>query len=170
MSGDALAGREGERRAVLGPPAGAFEVVARAEWADVDPVGIVRYGAYPRLLDVAEAEVFRSAGLEYPRLETEYGIVLVRRVLHLEYLTPARYDAVLRVALWVVRAGQSALTFGVAVRDGAGDVVHVVGQVVVVAVGAGTLAKRRLPGDLVARLGAVTAIEDALGARRHAGS
>lgn len=141
------------------PPPGAFEVIVRAEWADMDLVGIVRYGAYPRLLDAAEAELFRAAGLAFPRLQTEYGVVLVRRVLHLEYRAPARYDAVLRVAVWVARAGRSALTFGVAVRDGVGETTHVVGQVVVVAVDAETLAKQALPVDLVARLGAVTAAE-----------
>lgn len=139
------------------PPPDAFEVVVRAEWGDVDLVGIMRYGAYPRLLDVAEAGLFRAAGLEFPRLQTEYGVVLVRRVLHLEYRAPARYDAVLRVALWVVRASRSALTFGVAVRDGAGELTHVIGHVVVVAVDANTLGKMALPADLVARVGAVTA-------------
>ena len=146
-----------EPDATSAPPPDAFEVMVRAEWADVDLVGIVRYGAYPRLLDVAEAELFRAAGLEFPRLQREYGVVLVRRVLHLEYRAPARYDAVLRVALWVVRAGQSALTFGVAVRDGAGEVTHVLGHVVVVAVDANTLGKVALPADLVPRVGAVTA-------------
>jgi len=147
----------GEPSVTSAPPPDAFEVVVRAEWADVDLVGIVRYGAYPRLLDVAEAALFRAAGLEFPRLQTEYGLVLVRRVLHLEYCTPARYDAVLRVALWVVHAGRSAFTFGVAVRDGAGELTHVLGHVVVVAVDANTLGTMALPANLVARVGAVTA-------------
>lgn len=139
------------------PPPGAFEVEARVEWADVDLVGIMRYGAYPRLLDLAEAELFRAAGLAFPRLQTEYGVVLVRRVLHLEYRAPARYDAVLRVALWVERAGRSALTLGVCVRDRAGERMHVVGHVVAVAVDAETLDKRALPAELAARIGAAAA-------------
>ncbi|HEY0779904.1 MAG TPA: hotdog domain-containing protein [Gemmatirosa sp.] len=149
----------GGRSAGTGAPPGAFEVVVRIEWVDVDLVGIVRYGAYPRLLDVAEAELFRAAGLAFPRVQSEYGLVLVRRVLHLEYLTPARYDALVRVALWVVRAGRSALTLGIAVRDGSGDAEHVLGYVVVVAVDATTLAKAALPRDLVARVSAVTAVD-----------
>lgn len=139
------------------PPAGAFEVAARAEWADVDLVGVVRYGAYPRLLDLAEAELFRAAGLAYPRVQQEYGLVLVRRVLHLEYLVPARYDDALRVAIWVADAGRSSLTFGVAVRDATATVTHVLGRVVAVAVDAQTLARASLPGELVAGLRAVAA-------------
>ena len=46
------------------PPPNAFEVTARVEWADADPVGIMRYGAYPRLLDLAEAELGEAAILE----------------------------------------------------------------------------------------------------------
>ncbi|GJG87244.1 thioesterase [Gemmatimonadetes bacterium T265] len=142
------------------PPPGAFEVAVRAEWADVDLVGIVRYSAYPRLLDVAEAEWFRAAGLAFPRVQTEYGVVLVRRVLHLEYRAPARYDAELRVALWVAHAARSALTFGVAVRDAIGKGTHVTGHVVVVAVDESTLAKVALPAELVARLGSTARTHD----------
>lgn len=142
-------------------PAGAFEVAERARWEDADLVGIVRYSAYTRLLDVAEAELFRAAGLAYPRVQERYGVVLVRRVLHLEYHAPARFDAELRVAMWIARAGASALTLGVAVRDAAGAVAHASGHVVAVAVGHQTLAKAALPGDLVARLAAVTGAPDA---------
>lgn len=142
-----------------GVPAGAFAVAERARWEDADLVGIVRYSAYTRLFDVAEAELFRAAGLAHPRVQERYAIWLVRRVLHLEYFAPARFDAELRVALWLARAGASALTLGVAVRDAAEAVTHAAGHVVVVAVDDGTLAKAALPADLVARLAAVTAVE-----------
>lgn len=139
-------------------PAGAFEVTERARWEDADLVGIVRYSAYTRLLDVAEAELFRTAGLAHPRVQAAYGIWLVRRVLHLEYFAPARFDAELRVATWLAHAGASALTLGLAVRDAGGAVTHAAGHVVVVAVDEATLAKAALPDDLVARLAAVTAV------------
>lgn len=138
-------------------PPGAFEASERARWEDVDLVGIVRYSAYTRLLDVAEAELFRAAGLAFPGVQARYGVVLVRRVLHLEYFAPARFDALLRVAMWVAappRAGAGALSLGVAVRDQDGAAVHVAGHVVVVAVDQHTLAKRPLDPDLVARLAA----------------
>jgi YbgC/YbaW family acyl-CoA thioester hydrolase len=138
-------------------PAGAFEAVERARWEDADLVGIVRYSAYTRLLDVAEAELFRAAGLAFPLVQERHGVVLVRRVLHLEYHAPARFDAELRVAMWVARAGASALTLGVAVRDAAGAATHVSGHVVVVAVDRHTLAKTALPPALVAALAAATA-------------
>jgi YbgC/YbaW family acyl-CoA thioester hydrolase len=141
-------------------PAGAFEVAERTRWEDADLVGIVRYSAYTRLLDAAEAELFRAAGLAFPRVQEAYGVVLVRRVLHLEYHAPARFDAELRVAMWVARAGSSSLTLGAAVRDAGGAVVHAAGHVVVVAVDHRTLAKTTLPADLLGRLArrALTAV------------
>ena len=142
------------------PPA-AFEVVERTRWEDADIVGVVRYSAYTRLLDVAEAELFRAAGLAYPRVQERYGIVLVRRVLHLEYHAPARFDAELRVAMGLIGAGRSALTLGVAVRDAAGAVAHAAGHVVVVAVDQQALAKAPLPQALVDALAAVTPRLDA---------
>lgn len=141
-----------------GVPAGAFEVAERARWEDVDAVGIVRYSAYTRLLDVVEAELFRAAGLAHPAVQERFGLVLVRRVLHLEYHAPARFDAELRVALWVERAGASALTFGAAVRDAAGGAVHASGRVVVVAVDRHALTKAALPPGLVAALARATAV------------
>ena len=145
-------------------PPGAFEATERARWEDADLVGIVRYSAYTRLLDVAEAELVRAAGLAFPGVQARYGVVLVRRVLHLEYFAPARFDALLRVAMWVAaapRAGASALSLGVAVRDEEGGAVHVAGHVVVVAVDQHTLAKRPLDADLVTRLAVVTAVAGA---------
>jgi YbgC/YbaW family acyl-CoA thioester hydrolase len=138
-------------------PAGAFEIVERVRWEDADLVGIVRYSAYTRLLDAAEADLFRAAGLAHPQVQARYGIVLVRRVLHLEYHAPARFDAELRVAIWVARTGTSALTLGVAVRDAAGTTTHVAGHVVVVAVDQHSLARTPLPTDLVDRLATATA-------------
>jgi YbgC/YbaW family acyl-CoA thioester hydrolase len=141
-------------------PPGAFEVLERTRWEDVDAVGIVRYSAYTRLLDAAEAELFRAAGLAHPAVQERHGLVLVRRVLHLEYHAPARFDAELRVALWVERAGATALTFGAAVRDAAGATLHASGRVVAVAVDQHALTKAALPAALVAALARATAVLD----------
>ena len=44
------------------PPPNAFEVRDRIRWADSDPMGIIFYGAYLRLIGVAEARCFAPAG------------------------------------------------------------------------------------------------------------
>src|SRR4051812_43838077 len=91
-------------------PAHAFEVRERVRWEDADLVGIMRYSAYTRVFDVAEAELFRKLGLGYPEGQARMGGWLLRRVLHVEYLAPARFDAELRVRTWVGRIGRTSLT------------------------------------------------------------
>jgi len=133
-------------------PATAFEVAERVRWADVDLVGIVRYSAYTRFLDVAEAELLRAAGLSHPDMLEAFGVWLVRRVLHLEYHAPARYDVLLRVRAWVGRVGRSSLTLHFEICDEADAVRHATGHLVLVTVDASTMASRPLPADIPERL------------------
>src|SRR5205823_12752622 len=101
-------------------PASAFEVTERVRWEDVDLVGIVRYSAYTRLLDVAEAELFRDVGLAHPTVPERFGVWLVRRALYLEYHASARFDELLRLRMWVGRVGRTSLTLKLSVLDESG--------------------------------------------------
>jgi acyl-CoA thioester hydrolase len=134
-------------------PASAFEVAERVRWEDVDLVGIVRYSAYTRLMDVAEAELCRAAGLAHPAIVDRYGVWLVRRVLHVEYHAPARFDALLRLRAWVGRVGRTSLTLHVAVLDETGETRHATGQVVLVAVPVDGFEAVAVPSGLVEALG-----------------
>ena len=40
-----------------------FTIDEYVRWSDVDPAGIIFYGAYVRFFEIAETELFRSAGL-----------------------------------------------------------------------------------------------------------
>ena len=44
-------------------PAAPFRVRERVRWEDIDLAGIMRYSAYTRFHDVAEAELLRAAGV-----------------------------------------------------------------------------------------------------------
>lgn len=134
------------------PPATAFEVAERVRWEDVDLVGITRYSAYTRLLDVGETELLRSVGLQHPRTADEYHVWLVRRVLHLEYVAPSRFDALLRIRVWVGRVGRTSLTLHYQIVDDATAARHVEGHVVLVAVDATTMQAREVPAGIVAAL------------------
>jgi YbgC/YbaW family acyl-CoA thioester hydrolase len=135
-------------------PADAFEVTERVRWEDVDLVGIVRYSAYTRFADVVEAELFRAAGLAHPTMVERYGVWLVRRVLHLEYQAPARFDALLRVRAWIGRVGRTSLTMHVAVLDEAGTRPHATGYLVLVAVETAGMRAVDVPREVVEALGA----------------
>jgi len=47
------------------PPARTVETMERVRWNDSDPFGIIYYGAYVRLFQVGEEELFRAAGLPF---------------------------------------------------------------------------------------------------------
>lgn len=129
-----------------------FEVAERVRWEDVDLVGIVRYSAYTRFLDVGEAELFRAAGLAHPTILERWRVWLVRRVLHLEYHAPARFDALLRVRVVLAKVGRTSLTFEYAIWSDDGATQHATGRLVLVAVDAESMAAVELPGDLVSAL------------------
>lgn len=139
-------------------PAVPFRVRERVRWADVDLVGIMRYSAYTRFLDVAEAELLRAIALPVPVLRDDHGVWLPRRVLHVEYHAPAAFDAELEVRLWVTAIGTSSLTLAGEVWSADGATRHATISVVLVAVDVGTLAKRPLP-DAVARAFAAYRLE-----------
>ena len=133
-------------------PSHACEIVERVGWEDVDLVAIVRYSAYARFADAVEATMFRRVGLGHPAMLDAYGVWLVRRVLHLEFHAPARFDALLRVRGWIGRVGRTSVTLHLEVRDESGATVHAAGHVVLVAVDAAGMRAVEVPAGVVAAL------------------
>ena len=88
-----------------------FRVAERVRWEDVDLVGVVRYSAFTRLYDVAEQELWRAAGTSATDLIERLGIWLPRKVLHLEFHAPARFDDLIDLRIAVSAIGTSSLTF-----------------------------------------------------------
>ena len=129
-----------------------FEVAERVRWEDVDLVGIVRYSAYTRLLDVAEAELFRAVGLGHPAILDRWRVWLVRRVLHLEYHAPAVFDALLRVRVHVARVGRTSLALAFSITSDDGAVRHATGELVLVAVEAESMTATEVPAGIVEAL------------------
>ena len=122
-----------------------FRCTDRVRWADVDLVGIMRYSAVTRFLDTAEQELLREAGLPFGVIyETSPEIWMPRRHLAIEYLAPARIDDLLHMVIWVVKLGESSITFAMELRHDDGRRVAVV-TLVVVCVTADAFAKRPLP-------------------------
>ena len=137
------------------PPHGAaapFRLRERVRWEDVDLVGIMRYSAFPRFHDAVEAELLRAAGYSIPAVIETLGVWLPRRVLHVEYLAPVRFDVEVEARLWVAAIGGSSLTLAGELWSDDGAVRHAAWHVVLVCVDGGTLAKRAVPGELAQAL------------------
>ena len=92
------------------PPPHAFEVRDRIRWADSDPMGIIFYGAYIRLIGVAESEMFRACGLPVETLRFGRGVWIPRKALHLEFHSAAELEEEVVIQAWFGRIGATSIT------------------------------------------------------------
>jgi len=90
-------------------PPGRFRIHETVRWSDVDLAGIIFYGSYVRLFEIAETELFRAAGLPFSRLFEDFDLWLPRAALHFEFRRPARLDDLLDLEMWVSKVGTSSL-------------------------------------------------------------
>lgn len=102
------------------PPSPPLIVPERVRWADVDLVGIMRFSAVTRLVEMAEQELWRAAGMPYAELFRDPAVWLPRRTLSIDYLAPARIDDLLHLEPWVARLGTKAMTLAFSVRQAEG--------------------------------------------------
>jgi YbgC/YbaW family acyl-CoA thioester hydrolase len=116
----------------------------RIRWADVDLVGIMRFSAVTRFIEMAEQELLREAGLPFGDLFSPPAVWMPRRHLSIDYLAPARIDDALTVRAWVSRMGDTSLTLAVELAQPDGRLVART-ALVVVCVTIGAFEKRPLP-------------------------
>jgi acyl-CoA thioester hydrolase len=121
-----------------------FRCTDRVRWADVDLVGIMRFSAVTRFIEMAEQELLREAGLPYAFIFDAPEIWMPRRHLAIEYASPARLDDLLTMVIWVSRLGDTSLTLSVDLRQPDGRLVATATMVVVCVTVEG-FAKRPLP-------------------------
>ena len=120
-------------------------VVDRIRWSDVDPLGIIRYDTYVRLLEIGETELFRAAGLPYAVIREQMGVWLPRRRLSFEYHAPARLDDEVAIRAWFAAVGTTSLTLAFDFVDAASGAPRAEAELVIVCVERHTLAKFPFP-------------------------
>ena len=125
----------------------------RVRWADVDLVGIMRFSAFTRLIELAEQELMREAGIPYSALLKDPAIWLPRRHLEVDYFAPVRIDDELTLVTYVSRIGYTSVTINVDVRSTSGWTLVAAAAMVIVCVTKTTFAKRPLPEDVRAAVG-----------------
>lgn len=124
----------------------------RVRWADVDLVGIMRFSAFTRLVENAEQEMWRAAGLPFSQLFDKPDVLLPRRQLSIEYTAPARIDDALSLITYVSRVGETSLTFNVDIMSADCTTMYATAAVVVVCVNAANFGKQPLPASVRAAL------------------
>jgi acyl-CoA thioester hydrolase len=91
----------------------------RVYYEDTDLAGIVYYANYLKFIERGRSEWARERGLDQVRLKAGAGIVLAVRRVAAEYLSPARFDDLLRVTTAPVTASAARLILDQAVLRGA---------------------------------------------------
>ncbi|HYW30346.1 MAG TPA: thioesterase family protein [Gemmatimonas sp.] len=136
----------------------AFVMQERVRWADVDLVGIMRFSAFTRLLELGEQELMRAAGLPFSLVFDRPELLMPRRALAFEYFAPARIDDLLTLRTFVSRMGETSMTISQevliaeSVTSGTGTRVATA-TMTVVCVSAAEFAKQPLPAIVRERLG-----------------
>jgi len=96
-----------------------YRIEEYVRWEDIDAAGIINYQAYLRFFALAEAELFRSAGLSYRYLFDGLGVFLPRVRVECNFLRPVRLDDLLAVEAYFSRIGRTSISldFEVRLRD-----------------------------------------------------
>ena len=88
----------------------------RVRYGETDQMGFCYYGNYAQFLEVARVELFRSNGVSYKALEAE-GILLPVRTFSIKYITPSRYDDLLKIETEIIKIQTSRIEFSYVIRD-----------------------------------------------------
>jgi acyl-CoA thioester hydrolase len=126
-----------------------FTVDERVRWSSVDKAGIIFYGAYVRFFELAEMELFRSAGVPYSEVFDRWDMWLPRVHLESDFHYPSRLDDRLRVAAYFTRFGASSLQINFDVLHLDAGQLAVTGHEVLVCTSQDTLETRPLPDQLI---------------------
>jgi YbgC/YbaW family acyl-CoA thioester hydrolase len=129
-----------------------FEVLDRVRWSDCDPFGIIYYGAYIRLFQVAEEELLRACGLPYATLREEKGVWIPRKAVQAEFHSPAQIDEEVAVQVHFSRIGNTAITMQFEVYRASDRTHRASGSLTVVSVDKPTMTPRPIPDDVRAKL------------------
>lgn len=133
-----------------------YRVEEYVRWEDIDAAGIINYQAYLRFFALAEAELFRHAGLTYSRLFDEIGIFLPRKRVECNFHVPVRLDDLLVVEAWIGHLGRTSLRIDFEVKKRDEQVVVADGCYVLVSVGHRDFKKCDLPTEVREKLAQYT--------------
>ena len=93
-----------------------YTIEEYVRWEDIDAAGIINYQAYLRFFGLAEAELLRSAGLNYRFLFEVLGIWLPRVRVECNFYFPVKLDELLAVEAYFSRIGRTSVHLDFEVR------------------------------------------------------
>lgn len=93
-----------------------YTIEEYVRWEDIDAAGIINYQAYLRFFGLAEAEMLRSAGLNYRFLFEVLGIWLPRVRVECDFYIPVKLDELLAVEAYFSKIGRTSVHLNFEVR------------------------------------------------------
>ncbi len=93
-----------------------YRIEEYVRWEDIDAAGIINYQAYLRFFGLAEAELLRSAGLNFRFLFDSLGIWLPRVRVECDFHEPVKLDELLIVEAYFSRIGRTSVHLDFEVR------------------------------------------------------
>ena len=83
-------------------PPDAHVVELRVRYCETDAMGVVHHSHYLSYFELCRTELFRAKGGNYREME-ERGYLLVIVKVECDYKSPARYDDLLKIKVWISR-------------------------------------------------------------------
>ena len=105
----------------------------RVRYSETDQMGVVYHAEYLVWCEVGRTEFIRNLGLPYAQLE-ERGTMLAVADASLRFLSPARYDDMVRVETTLADVRSRAITFDYLIRNAATDTRLVTARTMLVAI------------------------------------
>lgn len=130
-----------------------YQVEEYVRWEDIDAAGIINYQAYLRFFGLAEAELFRSAGLSYRYLFDVLHLWLPRVRVECDFRVPVTLDELLVVDAFFGRIGRTSIHIHFEVRRKSdSSTVVASGRYVLVAVRQGEFSAVSVPEEVRQRI------------------
>lgn len=98
-----------------------FTIPVRVYIEDTDAGGIVYYANYLKYMERARTEWLRAMGVELDEWQAQQRIVFIVRSVHIDYLSPARFNDQLIVTLEPERMKRASFTCTQRVQRGKDD-------------------------------------------------
>jgi len=96
----------------------------RVRYGETDQMGYLYYGHYPAYYEVARAEMIRSLGYTYKKLEDDLNIMMPVMSLNMRYVRPAKYDDLLTIETTIKKTPAQFMTFHHEVFNEAGHLLN----------------------------------------------
>lgn len=121
----------------------------RIRWSDCDPAGIMYFGTYVRLHEIAETEMMRACGFPYSAEGMDALDAWVLRVnFSIDFVAPVSLDDEVVIDIWIGEVGGASFRQEFEVRVVASGDVTARGRCTTVTVDRTTRKARRIPDAL----------------------